>query len=134
MSQPFVFVSKHRVKDGAIADLEERSTAFARFVADREPWTIGFRLFLSADGSELTHVQVQPDAERMDLHMQLARDHIGAALELAETTSIEVYGQPGPVLGQVLRMNEEAGVPVTIHVRQLNGVAHPAPDGRADGT
>ena len=119
MQQPFIFISRHRVQRGTLEQLEQAATTFATFVATQEPWTIGFHLALSADGAELTHVQVQPDAQRMDQHMELAREHIGAALQLAPTTSIEVFGEPGPVLGQVLRMNEDAGVPVTIHRQQL---------------
>jgi hypothetical protein len=43
------------------------------------------------------------------------------ALALSETSSIEVFGTPGPVLREVLRQNQEQGVHVRVEPNHLDG-------------
>lgn len=126
MSEPFIFISSHRVKDGRLEELRALCAEYADFVEANEPRAMGFRLSLDDDGPRLSHVIVQPDAAAMDEHMRLAHQRIGAALELVDTTSVEVYGEPGPVLAEALRHNAEMGVPVTIASERLGGFARPA--------
>lgn len=125
MSEPFIFVSHHRVKDGRLDELRELCATYSAYVEANEPRALGFRLSLDDDGPRLSHILVQPDADAMDEHVKGAHQHIGAALELVDTTSIEVYGVPGPVLAEALRHNAGMGVPVSIASRRLGGFARP---------
>jgi hypothetical protein len=126
MSEPFIFISNHRVKDGQLDELRRLCAEYADFVEAHEPRAMGFRLSIDDDGPRLSHIIVQPDAAAMDQHMTLAHERIGAALALVDTTSIEVYGEPGPVLAEALRHNAEMGVPVTIASERLGGFVRPA--------
>lgn len=126
MSEPFIFISNHRVKEGRLEELRRLCGEYADFVEANEPRAMGFRLSIDDDGPRLSHIIVQPDATAMDEHMRVAQQRIGAALQLVDTTSVEVYGEPGPVLAEALRHNAEMGVPVTIASERLGGFMRPA--------
>jgi hypothetical protein len=51
----------------------------------------------------------------------VVREKISEALALSETSSIEVFGTPGPVLREVLRQNQEQGVHVRVEPNHLDG-------------
>ncbi|SEF18271.1 hypothetical protein [Jiangella alba] len=125
MSEPFIFVSNHRVKEGRLEELCRLCREYADFVEANEPRAMGFRLSIDDDGPRLSHIIVQPDAAAMDEHLKMAHERIGAALELVDTTSVEVYGQPGPLLAEALRHNADMGVPVAIASERLGGFARP---------
>ena len=54
--------------------------------------------------------------------MRVANEAIHAALEIAEPTSIRVFGRPGPVLQEALRGGEELGVRVCVMPQHLGGL------------
>ncbi|HEX6300470.1 MAG TPA: hypothetical protein VF148_08400 [Acidimicrobiia bacterium] len=129
MSQTMMFVTHHKVKDGVSGDLQELSRQFVDFVADNEPRTIGAQVFVDDDRNELTYLQIQPDSEAMDYHwvqlQQGGSETLAAALEGAETTSVEIYGEPGPVLTESLKALAERGVEVKVLRRNLEGFLRP---------
>jgi hypothetical protein len=55
---------------------------------------IAFNAYATDDGTEVSVVQVHPDAESMMVHMQVVRQHITQAYaeSLDATTSMMVYG------------------------------------------
>lgn len=114
MQAPFIFITTHAINDGAAEAYEAQHGAFADFVNANEPDLLSFQAWMSDDRTEVTFIFVFPDAEAADRHMEIARDKIGQGLEITRTARLETYGTPGPVLGQVLAMNAQAGVPVSI--------------------
>jgi quinol monooxygenase YgiN len=126
VNQPVILITTHRVQDGRAADLARLSDEFVESIETGEPGALEFGLYLSEDGTQLTHVVVQRDAEAMDTHMQRSSDLIARSLQIAETTSIRTLGTPGPILGQVLERNAEAGVPVEVQAVQLAGFSRAA--------
>jgi hypothetical protein len=71
-------------------------------------------------------VQVHPDAESADQHMQTAGALIGRGIALTETLTAEFYGEPGPVVRQALAANAAEGVVVRVKPLGLGGY-HVAP-------
>jgi hypothetical protein len=114
MAPPFIFVTTHTINAGLLDEYEAQHGPFIDFVRENEPRLIDFQAFMDEDRTEVTFLFVFPDAEAADAHMQVAREKIGQGLEVTRTARLETYGTPGPVLGQVLRANAEAGVPVSI--------------------
>ncbi|GGO75530.1 antibiotic biosynthesis monooxygenase [Nonomuraea cavernae] len=121
MSEAFIFVSRHRAQEGKSADLPALAREYAAFVRSHEPDALGYHAFTSEDGTELTQIHLYPDAGAMDHHLKVAHEWIGQAALSVETIAITVLGTPGPVLGEALRANEEAGVPVTVTPRPVAG-------------
>jgi hypothetical protein len=73
-------------------------------------------------GAEVSLLQVHPDADSADHHMQVTQELIGRGLSMVDTVGVEVYGAPGPVLRRALDANASSGVPVTIKAGSLGGM------------
>jgi len=78
MSHPFIFVSTFRLKQGKLEAFKEMCQGLVEFVESNEPRVIAFNLYASEDGTEVSNVQVHPDADSMVSHMRLLREHIWA--------------------------------------------------------
>ena len=122
MASPLILITSHRVQDGQLATLEELGRAFVESIDANEPDALDFKLYLSEDGHQLTHLLVLRDAAAMDRHFQISGELIGKSLEVAQTTDITVLGEPGPILSQVLAANAAEGVNVRVLPRQMNGL------------
>jgi hypothetical protein len=122
MATPFTFITTHSINEGRLAEYWAQNAAFAEFVAANEPDLLEFGTFMNDDQTEVTFVFGFPDAAAADRHMQVAREKIGQGLEITRTARLEVLGgSPGPVLGQVIAANAEAGVPVAIKPAAVAG-------------
>lgn len=71
MSGPLIVMTTWRVKEGRLEGFKQFITRLLELVQAREPRMIGFNLFLDEKGPEVTSVQIHPDADSMDNHMQL---------------------------------------------------------------
>jgi hypothetical protein len=114
MAAPFVMITTHRVPPDRLHELESVTRAYLDHVEANEPRAQLHTAYLDDDGSELTLVQVHPDAASAEHHMHVARDLIGQGLALVDTIGVEVYGEPGPLVRQALEHNRRAGVPVIV--------------------
>ena len=124
--QPFIYMSTHSIKEGKQEDIRTWYEEFEALVEEKEPRLIASHLFVNEPQTEGTILLLHPDAESMDFHLQLTGDKIGEGLELAPVESIQIYGSPGPVLKEVLRRNQEAGVSVSVTPRHLGGFSRSA--------
>jgi hypothetical protein len=103
MSEPFIFVTTNAINKEELDRVNEFSTHF----------------------TELSNVQVHRDAASMDGYLPMVQQLIQQAPELTKTTSIEVYGTPGPVAQQVLRTNAEQEVRVRVKPDRISGFVRP---------
>jgi len=126
MSEPFIFVVTNTINEGELDRVKELSNHFTEFVEAGDTGVLGFHFYLNEDGTELSNVQVHRDAASMDAYLPMVQQLIQQALELTKTTSIEVYGTPGPAVQQVLRMNAEQGVRVRIKPDRISGLVRSA--------
>ncbi|WP_052668039.1 putative quinol monooxygenase [Nitriliruptor alkaliphilus] len=116
MSEPFIFIGTHRLKEGKREAYEQHVADFARFIDEQEPQLQVFTFYLDEDAEHVSVVQVHPNAESMGLHMQIAHQHIGDAYTdyLEETVSIQVFGEPTDAVLTMMRKLAGDGVPVSI--------------------
>lgn len=117
MSEPFVFIGTHRLKEGTREAYEEYVAGFVRFIEEREPQLRLFTFFLDEDAEYVSVVQVHPNAESMGVHMQVAQEHITDAYAdyLDETVSIQIFGEPTTEALAMMRRLAGDGVPVSIN-------------------
>ena len=98
MSEPFIFISTWRIKEGKLEDLKRFQREFAEVIKANEPQLISFNAFLNEDGTEMTSIQVHPNADSMDFHLKVLRDTLGDAMssvaDFVEPKSMEYYGMP----------------------------------------
>jgi hypothetical protein len=121
MSDPFIFVTTHTINEGQLESIKELSKTFTDLVEASDSGLVAFHFYISEDGTEVSNVQVHADAASMDAYLPVAREKISEALELSRTSSIEIFGSPGPVLRAVLRQNEDQGVRVRVKSSHLDG-------------
>jgi hypothetical protein len=119
MTTPFVFITTHRVTADRREEVEAMTARYLDAVEAAGTRAVGHAAHV--DGDELRLLQVHPDAESADQHVQLAHEWIGTGIELAPTVAIEVYGSPGPVLRQAIQANADAGAAVTVWDEPLAG-------------
>lgn len=76
VSDPFIFLTTHTVKDGRLEDLERLGDEFLEFVEANEPRLLAIGGYLNGDRDRFTLVQVHPDAKSMDDYLQVAGEKI----------------------------------------------------------
>jgi quinol monooxygenase YgiN len=128
MTAPFIFVGTHRIKEGQLDAYIEYFREFVEFVKENEPRLIVFEGYVNEEGTRMTIVQVHPDAESMEFHMQTIGKHVGEAYDrfLDGTERIDVYGVPRG--GAVAMINQLAIMdePLNISARPVAGFTRSA--------
>ncbi len=105
MSGPLIFIATNKLREGALEAEARRAPGFADFVAANEPRLLGFNEYVDEDRSEVTIVQVHPDAASMELHLDLVRERAARAFAetLEATTRVQVLGTPSEEMLRSLR-------------------------------
>ncbi|HET7678120.1 MAG TPA: hypothetical protein VFK38_09750 [Candidatus Limnocylindrales bacterium] len=122
MSEPIVFISHSRFKEGGREALERTMPDAARQLQAAKPRTLVFLAFVGGDGTRLDIVHVFADAASMDLHLEGADERAARALEFIEPESYEIYGSPSDSsLAAMRRFADELGAPLSVHPGYLGG-------------
>ncbi len=128
MTAPFIFVGTHRIKEGQLDAYIEYFREFAEFVKENEPRLIVFEGYVNDEGNRMTIVQVHPDAESMEFHMQTIGKHVGEAYDrfLDGTERIDVYGVPSGGVLEMIRHLASMNEPLNVTVRPVAGFTRSA--------
>ena len=121
MSEPIVFVSHLRVKEGMLEAFKESSLEAFKMMEASKPGTLVHLGFVSQDRSKISFVHVFPSAEAMDDHMGGVEDRASTAFEFLETEGYEIYGTPS---AQVMHMMEKfagSGISLSIEPDYFGG-------------
>ena len=123
MSSPFIFIATNRLKPGAYEAERRRVPGLAEFIRAGEPRLLAFNEYINAERSEVTVVQVHPDAASMEFHIGVVRERAAQAYSetLDATTQIQVFGTPSEAVVETLRTQAGAGVPLSVHPEHLGG-------------
>lgn len=123
MSEPFIFIGTHTLKEGKLEDFKKACRELVEVVEANEPRLIAFNIYVNEDGTEATIVQVHPDPDSMLFHMQVVREHIGQAYQsvLEKTKRIDVCGKPSDTALQTIGQLAGSGVPLSVKAHHLGG-------------
>ena len=127
MTAPFIFIGTYTIKEGRLEDFKRYWPQFVEFVEESEPRLIAFNAYVDEDGREVGIVQVHPDAESMEFHMKLIREHVEQAFAefLEDTVGMQVYGAAGD--SALATMQELGGpVPLTVKPHSIGGFTRSA--------
>ena len=121
MSEPIIFISNQRIKEGKL----DAYTQYYREVADMteatKPGTVAHLAYASQDGTEASIVHIFPDAESMEVHMHGVGELARKGFESMEVVSFEIYGRAPD---SVVEMMQQAGgghIPLSVKPQQLGG-------------
>jgi quinol monooxygenase YgiN len=123
MSEPFIFIGTHAIREGKLQDFKQQWLELLEVVEAKEARLIAFNAYVNQDGTELTVVQVHPDADSMLFHMQVARDHISEAYQsvLEKAKRIDVYGKPTAAVLEMISQLAGSEVPLSVKAHHLGG-------------
>lgn len=112
MSDPFITVTTSRIKDGRVEECMRVNREIAHLVEEHEPRMIAFHVFLNEAEDEVVGVQVHPDADSMEIHLEIMRQKIARAMDFLELVDFKVLGAPGPVTSGLMATLHGAGTHV----------------------
>ena len=123
MTGPFIFVATNRLKEGKLDGEKQRLPDLVDFIRANEPRLIAFNEYANAEGTEVAVVQVHPDADSMVFHMKLIAERAAGAYAdtIDTTTNIQIFGEPGDAVADMLQRQAGAGVPLSLKPRFLGG-------------
>jgi hypothetical protein len=121
MSEPIVFITHHKLKEGKLDDLRKVNQESFQLIKEQKPATIVFLGYLGEDSGDLTFVHVFPDAEAMDFHFEGAQERSKRAYEFMQPLSMEIYGSPSDAVLEMMDQIAESGVSVSIDTDHLGG-------------
>jgi hypothetical protein len=122
MSEPVVFISHFRIREGKLEAVRRTSEDVTARLEAEKPRTAVFLSFLDEDSTEVSFVHAFADRAAMDLHFEGAEERARAAFESIEPRGWEVYGTPSDAALQSLRdAAGRAGVPLTVRPLFLGG-------------
>jgi hypothetical protein len=102
---------------------QQRVPALSDFIEAHEPRLIAFDEYVNTERSEVTVVQVHPDAASFEFHLGVVGDRAREAYAqtLEATTSIEVFGTPTETILRTLRQQAGSGIRLNIYPHHLGG-------------
>src|SRR6266566_4402256 len=123
MAGPFIFIATNRLKEGKLEAERRRVPGLVEFIEASEPRLIAFNEYASEDGSEVSVVQLHPDADSFEFHMGVVRERAARAYAetLEATTSVQVYGTPSDSVLEMLRQQAGSGVALSVRPHHLGG-------------
>lgn len=123
MAGPFIFVATNRLKPGKLKVEEARVPGLVDFIESSEPRLLAFNEYANEEGTEVGVVQIHPDTDSFEFHMQTVRERASRAYEetLDATTSIDVFGSPTARILEMLNQAAGGGVQYRVKVHHLGG-------------
>jgi quinol monooxygenase YgiN len=124
VSEPIVSIDVSEVREGKIEELKTLMKELVEFVEANEPRPIAYQMFLDQNGTMMTVVQVHPDSESMEFHIDVAASLFRRFPDLLTLLRIDIYGKPSAELVRQLRKKGRmlGGAPVVAHQLQAGFV------------
>jgi len=124
MSEPIVFISSHRIKEGKLDGFKHVSREMVPLLEAAQPNTVLFQGYLNEEATGVTFVWVFPDADAMDLHFQGAEERAAKAYEFIQPQRFEIYGRPSDQVLAMMRREAGTGVGLVVKPQPMGGFIH----------
>jgi|GEM_PF-423285 len=103
MSRHVIIIDTSEIREGKLADLKEAMTGLTGFVEAHESEIIAYHVYINGDGTRLTVLQIHPDSASAEFHMKVAGSAFPGFAELIMMSGIDIYGNPGHELLELLK-------------------------------
>ena len=114
MSEPIIFISNQRVKEGKLEGYKHYYRQVAEQAKADKPGTIAHIAYHNEEGTELSIIHIFPDAEAMELHMKGVDELAKKAFEYVEILSFEIYGKPTETVLEGMMQIVGSSIPLNI--------------------
>jgi hypothetical protein len=107
-TEPLITITTSKIKDGRYDDFVRINREIVEAVKEHEPRLIAMHVFVNDQKDKVTGIQVHPDADSMEFHLEVMKEKIGRAMDFLEVTSFQVLGTPGPKAeGMMSSLNDD---------------------------
>ena len=127
MSEPIVFISHFKVKEGKLEGLKQHAQMMIEHIKAEKPGTVAFLQYLNEEGTELSVIHVFPDAVSFDRHGEGVAERAKSAFEFIELTRREIYGVPSEQGLAITRPPEGSGITFNAMPQLIGGYIHLTP-------
>ena len=103
-----------------VASSADPKRTFLKLVEEREPRLHGFHMYVSEDRTSEVVLQIHPDAESMQHHLEVMGEKVRETFAFTDFASLEVYGEPNEELRDWLGRVSQ-GVEFSIHPLHWGG-------------
>ena len=114
MSAPFIVRSVSRIHPGKAEAYQPVAAEFCRLVEEREPRMLGFHIYVNEARTSEVVVQIHPDAESMQHHLEVMGEKVRETFAFTDFESLEIYGEPNEALKEWLERVSQ-GVEFSLH-------------------
>ena len=121
MSEPIVFISRNKIKEGKADEFRRHYQGSIQPILSGKPNTFAQLGFEDEEGTEFTVVRVFPNADALDQQIQGADERTKKAYEYIEPTAIEILGRPNPATLEKMTKIAGSGIVVSICPGYLGG-------------
>lgn len=122
MADAFIFINSFALREGKLEDLRRFLGEFFAAVEASEPRLLAIHAYLNEDASEVTFVQVHPDAASLEHHQRVVHEHTQRSRQfLGATTGIQVYGTPSELVLKRRGQHAASGISVSVNPEHLGG-------------
>jgi hypothetical protein len=121
MSEPIIFISNQRVKEGKLEGYKHYYRQVAEQAKADKPGTIAHIAYHNEEGTELSIIHIFPDAGAMELHMKGVDELAKKAFEYVEILSFEIYGKPTETVLEGMMQIVGSGITVNIRPQLIGG-------------
>jgi len=121
MSEPIVFISRNKVKEGKIDEFRKHYRDSISPIVAGKPGTLAQLAYENDDATEVTIVRLFPSADALDHQIQGADERSKKTYQFIEPISIEIFGIPNPVTLEMMKKIAGSGVIVRISPNYLGG-------------
>jgi quinol monooxygenase YgiN len=128
MSEPVVFVSHFKIKEGALDDLKRHSADVIGRLREQKPGTVLFLAYVDEQAGEISFLHAFPDADSMDAHFEGVDERVADAYRFIEPRGWEIYGRPNEQAMETMRQAAAtSGVSLTVLPDHLGGFLRLSP-------
>jgi hypothetical protein len=121
MSEPIIFISNQRVKEGKLEGYKHYYRQVAEQAKVNKPGTAAHLAYHNKEGSELSIIHIFPDSEAMELHMKGVDELAKKAYEYVEILSFEIYGKPADTVLELMMQIVGSRIALNIKPQLIGG-------------
>ena len=125
MSEPIVIIARQKVKEGKFNGYKQNFQDVVNFVKPNKPNTVVFLNYATEDDTDATLIQVYPNADAMEQHVQGLGEIARKSYEFMDILSFEIYGNPTDTTLTTMKNLAATGVSVIISPRFNGGYIRP---------
>lgn len=121
LSEPIIFISHQRVKEGKLEGYKRYYRQVAEQAKTNKPGTVAHLAYHNKEGSELSIIHIFPDAEAIELHVKGVDQLAKKAFEYVEIVSFEIYGKPTETVLESMMQIVGSGITLNIRPQPIGG-------------